>query len=304
MKQIFKINQYCNKLNKEDFERVYQYLMQNSLKQKTENKCFVFWVNKNVVVKLYETQTIFIYGKNVVNIVKELQLPYLKFIKTIEATINNENIIGCDEVGFGDYFGGVVSACVYTDPNIENQLRNLGVQDSKKLNDSEIKKLAVKIMQLTKYEYCVLTPKIFNYLNEDKGYNMNIIKTYIHNTCISNLKNKLKKDAKVVMDQYCDEKQYIKYLELIGVEYSNHNRIDVFTTKAESKYIAVAAASIIARYCFLDEIKQLEKELKKYNNNNEISIQLGAVNKKLISEQVNLIPVDLQHEFIKKNFKW
>ncbi|MDV3192501.1 MAG: hypothetical protein Q8840_00760 [Sweet potato little leaf phytoplasma] len=45
--------------------------------------------------------------------------------------------------------------------------------------------------------------------------------------------------------------------------------ISIFKTKAESKFLCVAAASIIARYLFLQEIEKLGKD-------NNLKLILGA----------------------------
>jgi ribonuclease HIII len=45
-------------------------------------------------------------------------------------------VIGSDESGKGDYFGPLVSACIYVDEKIASQLAVLGVRDSKALSDT------------------------------------------------------------------------------------------------------------------------------------------------------------------------
>jgi ribonuclease HIII len=83
---------------------------------------------------------------------------------------------------------------------------------------------------------------------------MNKIKAYLHNQALLNLTAKLKtKNTPIILDQFCPEDKYYSYL-------SNQkdivNKI-IFMTKAESKAIAVAAASIIARYSFISKLEKL-----------------------------------------------
>ena len=60
------------------------------------------------------------------------------------------------------------------------------------------------------------------------------------------------------MDQFCSEDLYYNYLR----DYKNENIVKniTFKTKAESKYLAVACASIVARDIFINEIEKLKEE--------------------------------------------
>src|SRR6185369_3941196 len=53
--------------------------------------------------------------------------------------------IGLDESGKGDYFGPLVVAAAFVDPESEQPLRTLGVQDSKRLTDPQIARVAAAI---------------------------------------------------------------------------------------------------------------------------------------------------------------
>ena len=57
------------------------------------------------------------------------------------------------------------------------------------------------------------------------------------------------------MDQFAKPDFYYRYLDDdYGITHLH------FETKAENKYLAVACASVIARYYFLEAIKQLSKK--------------------------------------------
>lgn len=60
------------------------------------------------------------------------------------------------------------------------------------------------------------------------------------------------------MDQYCSEKLYEKYSKELNQKPA---KITMFETKAESKYISVAVASIIARVTFIRIMKDMAKKL-------------------------------------------
>ena len=99
----------------------------------------------------------------------------------------------------------------------------------------------------------------------------------------------------------------IKYLKKLGIEYNSLNKVDHFETKSESKYIAIAAASIIARYEFLMMIKKLVNKLNEFDGLNFDTLPLGASNKKNILESIakieKVIGNDKLKYFIKTNFK-
>ena len=60
------------------------------------------------------------------------------------------------------------------------------------------------------------------------------------------------------VDQFAPENLYYSYLKDDDEIY--HDLI--FETKAESKYLAVAAASIIARFAFIEKMKEMENKYK------------------------------------------
>ena len=65
-------------------------------------------------------------------------------------------VIGSDESGKGDYFGPLVSACIYVDEGIANQLAILGVKDSKALSDTKILKIAKDIRRACQDKFVVI----------------------------------------------------------------------------------------------------------------------------------------------------
>ena len=166
------------------------------------------------------------------------------------------NTIGADEVGVGDYCGGIVTCAVFLDKKICEEIIDLPIKDSKKLSISMTIKLAKLLIKKVIYEVCVISPKQYNFLYS-KFHNSHVIKTYGHNEAIYHLQQKLNKNLQYVtiLDQYAAKTHYDSYLKTLKPKYIA--KIDIFTTKAESKYLAVACASIIARYYFLKQIKDL-----------------------------------------------
>lgn len=158
---------------------------------------------------------------------------------------------GSDEVGTGDYFGPIVVCATIIDANTYKLIKDLHIDDSKKITDEEIIKLGPKLMEKVKYSLLILDNAKYNSLKD----NMNCIKTKMHNQAYLNLSKKYPLPKLKVIDQFASPQNYYKYLEY---EPNVINTIH-FETKAESKYLAVGAASIIARYAFIvkfDEICQ------------------------------------------------
>lgn len=163
--------------------------------------------------------------------------------------------IGCDEVGTGDFFGPIITVACYVPYESLKELRNMGIDDSKKITDTRIRYLAQKLEPFVKYEYSIITNVDYN--KAIKTMNMNSIKAYLHNNSIAKLVGKFETRPLVIMDQFVDRKIYYSYLK----EAKNVIKNIWFETKAESKYLGVAAASIIARNIFLNEMEKLSKEV-------------------------------------------
>jgi ribonuclease HIII len=203
------------------------------------------------------------------------------------------NYIGCDEVGVGDYFGGLVTCAVYLEKSKEQTLARLGVSDSKDLNDAQMIRLVPQIKQECAYECTVITPSEYNKL-VSKYKNTHIVKAYLHDITIKRLAKKLKlgQTAIVVMDQFAPRNTYNAYFAKIG---TTPYEITRFETKAENKYLAVAAASIIARVAFLEQINQLSKQAR-------MPLLLGASNPKII-EQARTIYINSDKNQLEKFVK-
>ncbi|MBQ6841020.1 MAG: ribonuclease HIII [Bacilli bacterium] len=175
--------------------------------------------------------------------------------KKEESFFLNSSTIGSDETGCGDVFGPVVVAATYvTKENIE-YLRDLGVKDSKAINDDKIREIAPEIIKNIPYSCLTLNNQTYNSNYQD--INMVKLKCILHNKVLCSLIEKYAPEyTHCVVDQFVNERKYYEYLQDVPKKVTNIS----FYTKGESKCMAVAAASIIARYIFLIEMEKLEKE--------------------------------------------
>lgn len=172
------------------------------------------------------------------------------------ASIQNESVIGSDEVGTGDYFGPITVAAAFVSREQIPLLTELGVKDSKTLSDASIITIAKQLISIIPYSLLTLHNEKYNELQE-AGMNQGKMKAMLHNRAIINVMNKIeRKHDSILIDQFTEPEQYFRYLQ------SDQNVVkDVyFATNAEQLHISVAAASILARYRFLQEIDALSKK--------------------------------------------
>jgi len=155
---------------------------------------------------------------------------------------------GIDESGKGDFFGPLVIAGAYVDPEIARALQKAGVQDSKKIgSDARIRALARTIKQIRGMviETVVIAPPRYNELFDKIG-NLNRMLAWGHARVIENLVKRRPDCPRALSDQFANPKLIERALMKAGQGIVLEQR-----TKAESDP-AVAAASIIARERFID----------------------------------------------------
>ena len=168
---------------------------------------------------------------------------------------NKYNIIGSDEVGTGDYFGPIVVCAVYLKKELVSTLIELGVNDSKKLTDKFILEVVPQFISLVDSEVIILSNKQYN---EYSSINMNKMKAILHNKVLLALSKKNKEDTNyILIDQFTTPRSYYEYLS--GLEKPTIRTC--FETKGETVSLAVACASMIARYNFLKQMDKLNKKV-------------------------------------------
>jgi ribonuclease HIII len=183
---------------------------------------------------LYTSGKLFVQGKDTEKIVELIESLHIGQQKKPEHFRKETGwLIGSDESLKGDTFGGIVVAGVKADDAMREKLLELGVADSKKLNDKEILRMAQKVKKIAPCTVISYLPDEYN----RKDGNVTILLNDLHHKCGQDLGG-----GKHVVDKYpgCT-------VGSIRVE------------KAESKYVEVAAASILARANALEQIDYLSK---------------------------------------------
>lgn len=169
----------------------------------------------------------------------------------------NQSVIGSDEVGTGDYFGPITVVAAYVNKENIPLLRELGVRDSKDLNDEKIIAIAKQIKTIVPYSLLTLHNEKYNVMQKS-GMSQGKLKALLHNQAIGHVLKKIspeKPDA-ILIDQFAVRDVYYNYLK---GQATVHRENVYFSTKAEGIHLAVAAASILARYAFVQHFDNLSK---------------------------------------------
>lgn len=190
---------------------------------------------------------------------KRMLQSVINYIKSSSSTgKHSHNIwLGTDESGKGDFFGALCAAGFIADKNIAEIIVHKGIADSKTLSDKQIISYAEFLYKNYKDNIAtiVLMPAKYNELYQKfalQKKKLNQLLAWMHGRIIIDLHKKKPVDVAIV-DKFASERvilSSLKDLKKIKI---------VAKIKAESDP-AVAAASIIARYHFLQSLKILKNK--------------------------------------------
>lgn len=203
------------------------------------------------------------------------------------------SVIGSDETGTGDYFGPVTVAAVYVPADKIELVKELGVKDSKQLTDDYMRKIAPDLMKVCAHSILTLRNDKYNEI-QARGYSQGKIKAMLHNQAIKHVLTKIAPETPeyILIDQFAERGIYYNHIK-------NEKEIVrekvLFSTKAENLHVAVATASILARYAFLKEMDRLSKVTG-------FPLQKGASGK--VDEMAAKIWLKLGEETLRSMTKW
>ena len=194
--------------------------------------------------------------------------------------------IGTDESGKGDYFGPMVIAGVFVNESIKTKLEASGIKDSKLLSDKRCRELAaeIRIACNGKFIEVEIPPERYNELYDQfkkEGKNLNHLLAWGHARAMESLLEKLP-CSHAVADQFGNERFILSKLMEKG------KKLQLIQTPKAERYIAVAAASILARDRFLSRMEKLSQEygilLPKGASDRVIQPALDIIKKRGIDE--------------------
>ncbi|HJT58740.1 MAG TPA: ribonuclease HIII [Ktedonobacteraceae bacterium] len=212
---------------------------------------------------------------------------------TLSPAINTAGVprIGLDESGKGDYFGPLVIGAVYVDERTENRLLPLGVRDSKLLADNRILALAGEIQALCPHFVVPIEPKRYNELY-NKIQHLNRLLAWGHAWTLEQMLEKVSCDLAII-DQFGDKSYILQALREKG------RSITIVQRPRAEEDLAVAAASILARAKFVQQLEQLSKHIGK-------TLPKGASDPAIVTagrETVATSGKDILTEIAKLHFK-
>jgi ribonuclease HIII len=166
-----------------------------------------------------------------------------------------KSVLGSDETGTGDFFGPMTVAACYMPADKIELIQFLGVKDSKMLTDDLMRKIAPDLKDALTYKILVLGNEKYNTV-QAKGWSQGKIKALLHNQALKHVLTKIapEKPEFILIDQFAERGIYYNHVKA-EKEIIRENVL--FSTKAEQLHVSVAAASILARVAFLEEMDKL-----------------------------------------------
>ena len=162
-------------------------------------------------------------------------------------------LIGTDESGKGDFFGPLVVAGIGATEEHLKVLQALGVRDSKLLTDTAILEIAQHLKELLPHAVYILQPSRYNALYAQIG-NLNHLLAAAHGKVIEQLR-KTTGISRVLVDQFTTHDLIRPHLK------ASPDLVLMQRVRAESHPV-VAAASILARAAFTQEIDKISERLE------------------------------------------
>jgi ribonuclease HII len=162
-------------------------------------------------------------------------------------------ILGIDEAGRGPVIGPLIIAGVYLDDSKEFKLKEIEVKDSKLILKKKRFELFDQIKKIAKVKVVKVEPNEIDSFLEQDDLNLNWLEAHKTAQIINEVNPK-----KVYIDAPSPNRE--AYKDYIRKLLKNKDVELIADHKAESKYLVVAAASIIAKVNRDREVEKLEKK--------------------------------------------
>ncbi len=252
-----KKSSYTLKLSSEQMDKLGHALKSRGWGTRTVQYARYAFDGELVKVVVYESGKLVVQGRKTEDFVANILEPEVtgEFLLGYEEVNNPEWFephAGLDESGKGDLFGPVVTACVVADGEMVRAWMEAGIRDSKTITDGAILKMAKQIKgtkgAVIKVAYTNMVKYNELYLKFDS--NLNKFLAWLHGRSLNSALEE-KKPVWGLLDQFTKQPLVQKYVEDLDFELR-------MRTKAEEDPV-VAAASIIARATWLEQMKKLSE---------------------------------------------
>lgn len=168
-----------------------------------------------------------------------------------------ELILGIDDAGRGPVIGPMVLAGCLVTKEVEKELKELGVKDSKQLTPKRREFLANKIKASAETFEIVLSKPIEIDDSLNNGTNLNVLEANMAAKIINKI-NKGYKKLNVVID--CPSVSLEKWKSLLMTKIKNLQNLEISCEhKADKNHISVSAASILAKSVREKEMDKLKE---------------------------------------------
>ena len=175
--------------------------------------------------------------------------------------------IGTDETGKGEWYGPLVVVGTLMSSEQIKELRKMGIKDSKLLSHEQIDILADRLFQMNIVRCSrVIMPETYNRLFAEfasEGKNSNDMLAWAHSEVVKDLKEKAgNQDIEVIIDKFDFTKTESRLSSKARERRIDQTKINVIQMQRGEREIPVAAASIIAKHIFEDEVRKLSDKYK------------------------------------------
>ncbi len=161
-------------------------------------------------------------------------------------------VLGIDEAGRGALIGPLVIAGFIIDDDKINTLKMMGVKDSKLLSKEKRESLYYELKKMGKYEIIKVMPQEI-----DQRFRMGTNLNDLEMLKMAEIINKLKPD-KAILDSPHPIPEKFKAQIKVKID---HKTCEIISeNKADTKYVVVGAASILAKVTRDRAIEEISKE--------------------------------------------
>ena len=185
----------------------------------------------------------------------------------LERKSESKLYIGTDETGKGEWYGPLVVVGTLLSSEQIKELRKIGVKDSKLLSPEQITILADRLFQMN-ITRCsrVILPETYNRLFKEfvsEGKNSNDMLAWAHSEVVKDLIEIAGGNSvEVIIDKFDFMKTESRLSSKERERPVDRSKINVIQMERGEREIPVAAASIIAKRIFEDEVRKLSEKYK------------------------------------------
>lgn len=247
------------KLSPSEVKKLKAYVLQHKLKTMPPSVYETMRVkNDDIFMVLYESGSlVYEYTQAVSEI-----LDYI-----LERKSESKLYIGTDETGKGEWYGPLVVVGTLVSSEQIKELRKMGIKDSKLLSHEQITILANRLFQMNIVRCSrVIMPETYNRLFAEftsEGKNSNDMLAWAHSEVVKDLKEKAgNQDIEVIIDKFDFTKTESRLSSKARERRIDQTKINVIQMQRGEREIPVAAASIIAKHIFEDEVRKLSDKYK------------------------------------------